>query len=194
MANYTKTFTVTVDTMTVPKNNNDNIVFNQGDLNEDFLTINLTHNNAAMDITTATDISIYFLKQDSSITIQNLTNGVSKQNASSGIISVAFYSDTLSVPGTVQAEVHVTFPNSQIIVFKRFSFTVESAISGGNASQNSSVIIGIQVVSSVSSLPTASSSHQFQIYAVKGTTGSSADAVYICKMLSDGTYDWVQFA
>lgn len=51
----------------------------------------------------------------------------------------------------------------------------------------------IQSVVSTSSLPTASSNNQFLMYAVKGSAGG-ADAIYICKKLSNDTYDWVQFA
>jgi hypothetical protein len=178
--------------MTNSMNNYTGIIFNQGDLNVDILTINLTHKNKAMDISTATDVSIFFLKQDGTTNLQNLSSGVTIQNASSGVISLAFNTETLSVPRNVQAEVHVTFPGTQTIIFKRFLFMVEDSISNGSISLNSyQVLTPIQVVNSVSDLPSPSVKYQFLAYAVKGTTGV-ADGIYYCKKLSDGTYDWVQ--
>lgn len=180
--------------MNAPLTNNQSIVYNQGDLNEDFLTITLTHQNGVMNLSTATDITIYFQRQDGTVTSQNLTNGLSIQNASGGVLALTLYSGTLTVPGSVTAEVHVSFPSNQVIVFKKFTFTVESALTASTQSQNTyQVLVPLQVVTSVSALPTASTSYRGVTFFVQGASGT-ADAAYMCKKLSDDTYDWVQYA
>lgn len=51
----------------------------------------------------------------------------------------------------------------------------------------------VQSVASTTSLPTPSLNNQFTMWAVKGSAGV-ADAIYICKKLSNDTYNWVQLA
>jgi hypothetical protein len=53
-------------------------------------------------------------------------------------------------------------------------------------------IATLLVVDSVANLPIAEKSKQFLISGVLGGTGT-ADALYVCKKLSNDTYDWVQF-
>lgn len=53
-------------------------------------------------------------------------------------------------------------------------------------------IATLLVVDSVAHLPVADKSKQFLISGVLGGTGT-ADALYVCKKLSNDTYDWVQF-
>jgi hypothetical protein len=53
-------------------------------------------------------------------------------------------------------------------------------------------IATLLVVDSVANLPIADKSKQFLISGVLGGTGT-ADALYVCKKLSNDTYDWVQF-
>ena len=53
-------------------------------------------------------------------------------------------------------------------------------------------IATLLVADSIDSLPNASKGKQFMICGVLGQTGE-ADALYVCKKLSDDTYDWVQF-
>jgi hypothetical protein len=53
-------------------------------------------------------------------------------------------------------------------------------------------IATLLVVDSVAHLPIADKSKQFLISGVLGGTGT-ADALYVCKKLSNDTYDWVQF-
>jgi hypothetical protein len=53
-------------------------------------------------------------------------------------------------------------------------------------------IATLLVVDSVDHLPVADKSKQFLISGVLGGTGT-ADALYVCKKLSNDTYDWVQF-
>jgi hypothetical protein len=53
-------------------------------------------------------------------------------------------------------------------------------------------IATLLVVDSIANLPVADKSKQFLISGVLGGTGA-ADALYVCKKLSNDTYDWVQF-
>lgn len=172
MTTYIKSYPVTVDTMTVPKNSNANpITYNQGDLNADQLTITLTHNDGVMDLTPATAIQIYFQKQDGSVNMQDLSSGITYSNKTGGIISLAVNTQTISVPGIVNAEIHVTFPSNEILVFKKFTFTVESALSITQSQTGYQVLAPMQFVSSVSLLPIPSSSYRGVGYFVLGVTG-----------------------
>jgi hypothetical protein len=171
LTSYTKSYSVNVDAITTSNNNNNNIVYNQGDLNVDILTINLTINNKAMDLTTATAIQVFFQKQDGSVNMQDLSNGLTISNLIGGVLTLAFSSQTLSVPGAVQTEVHVTFPGNEIIVFKKFSFTVESALSVTQSQGAYQVLTPMQFTSSISNLPTPTSSYRGVGYFVLGTTG-----------------------
>lgn len=195
MANYIKSYSVTVDAVNQPRNSDTStIVYNQGDLNEDQLSLTLTFNNLTVDLTTATAVEIYFLPQSGSVTKQDLTNGITFTNRSQGQLLLTLNSQTTANPGTISAEVHVTFPGNQIIVFKKFTFTIEGALSSSTQSQNSyQTLVPLQVVSSVANLPTASVTYRGATFFVQGASGS-ADASYMCKKLSDDTYDWVQYA
>lgn len=176
--------------------NNVNPRYNQGDMNTDQLSVTLSHNNSKMDLTTATAILLVFKKQDSSICVQDLNNGVTIKDAANGKIDIALNGETRSVAGTVTVEAHVTFPNNQVIVTEKFTFEVEDTLLigvPGQANNNFQVLTIINVVSSVNLLPTPSVNYRMLLYAVEGGAGA-ADAIYICKKLSDDTYDWIQYA
>lgn len=194
MVNYIKNFSVIIDSIIQPKNIDHFTVFNQGDLNDIELDITLTHNNASVDLTTNTSVAVFFKRSDNSLNNQDLTNGVTITDMVNGKIKVILNSQTLSIPGLVQAEVHVNYPNNQVLVFRKFSFMVEGSLLNSIPSQNSyQVLTAIQVVSTVSALPPPSANYRFIPYVVQGGAGV-ADAFYICKKFSNDTYDWVQYA
>lgn len=167
------------------------ISFNQADYNTGQIILTLNHNKEAIDVTTATNVTAYFLRPDGTVSSQDFSNGiyVDESDSKNNVVVLDINTDSTLVSGVASVEIHVEF-SGQTIVFKRFQMTIDAAIFGGNASNNYQVLYPIQFATS---LPVASSQNKGKIYYISGASGTSADSVYMCKMLSDGTYDWIQF-
>jgi hypothetical protein len=106
--------------------------YNQGDLNTTNLTLTVTHQNGAMDLTGAT-ISVVFQKSDGKIVYQDTTNGITVTDALNGKLDIMLNAQTRSVPGLVTGAVRVTFPGNKIIETEKFTFNVEASLASDQA-------------------------------------------------------------
>lgn len=181
------------------------LYFNTNDLNTAKLVITLSNKKQAVDLTNVNSVILALQKPDRTVSFLNCT----VTDANNGIVSVILTTQSLAVAGTVNAEVYIDFGNDangndMAYSSHQFNFIVNAAIYSQGTIDSTNDLTALQqllngnsdftVVSSVASLPVPSASIRFKKYAVQGVSGTSADALYICKMLSDGTYDWVQFA
>lgn len=123
MADIFKLKNIELDTF-LDKNNRPVTYFSQGDRLSDKLYIDLSNRDEEIDITTAEQVRIDFLKPDGKRAFQYCL----KENATKGIVSVVLNSQTVAAVGEVYAEVTVMYPNGVRVVTRKFSFQVNEAI------------------------------------------------------------------
>lgn len=133
LTNYVKQYSATTDTMSPTLSPRVSVPqYNQGDLNTTNLTLTVTHQNGAMDLTGAS-VSVVFQKSDGKIVYQDTTNGVTVSDAVNGKLDIMLNAQTRSVPGPVTGAVRVTFPGNKIIETEKFSFNVEASLASDQA-------------------------------------------------------------
>lgn len=128
MTNYLKQFSVATDTMSQVLSPRTSVPqYNQGDVNTAKLSLTVTHQNAAMDLTGAS-VQVVFQKSDGKVVYQDTTNGVTVTDAVNGKIDIMLNTQTRTAPGVVTGAVRVTYAGNQIIETEKFSFNVEASL------------------------------------------------------------------
>lgn len=123
MAGNLKQKNLELDTF-LDKNGKPVTYFSQGDRLSDKLYIDLSNRDEELNITTADQIRIDFLKPDGKRVFQYCL----KEDAAKGIVSVILNSQTVAAAGEVFAEVTVMYPAGVRVVTRQFSFYVNEAI------------------------------------------------------------------
>ncbi|HFK1476734.1 TPA: BppU family phage baseplate upper protein [Bacillus paranthracis] len=144
MAGLQKVRELTVDTM-IPRNFSKNevdlktIYFYQGDINSAKFLLNITHEGAEQDLSTATKVQIAFLKPDGKRVFQECRN----VNPTKGKYYVVLDTQSIAAAGNVVAQIRITFPDT-VVETTKFVFSVEESIMSDEAIESSDEFPAIQ--------------------------------------------------
>lgn len=144
MAGLQKVRELTVDTM-IPRNFSQNEVdlktyyFYQGDINSAKFLLNITHEGAEQDLSTATKVQIAFLKPDGKRVFQDCSN----VNPTKGKYYVVLNTQSITTVGNVVAQIRITFPDT-VVETTKFVFSVAESIMSDEAVESSDEFPAIQ--------------------------------------------------
>lgn len=144
MAGLQKIRELTIDTM-IPRNFSQNEMdlktyyFYQGDINSAKFLLNITHEGAEQDLSTATKVQIAFLKPDGKRVFQDCSN----VNSTKGKYYVVLNTQSITTIGNVVAQIRITFPDT-VIETTKFVFSVAESIMSDEAVESSDEFPAIQ--------------------------------------------------
>ncbi|MGN4714138.1 BppU family phage baseplate upper protein, partial [Bacillus cereus group sp. MYBK222-1] len=144
LAGLQKVRELTVDTM-IPRNFSQNEVdlktyyFYQGDINSAKFLLNITHEGAEQDLSTATKVQIAFLKPDGKRVFQDCSN----VNPTKGKYYVVLNTQSITTVGNVVAQIRITFPDT-VVETTKFVFSVAESIMSDEAVESSDEFPAIQ--------------------------------------------------
>lgn len=144
MAGLQKIRELTIDTM-ISRNFSQNeadlktYYFYQGDINSAKFLLNITHEGAEQDLSTATKVQIAFLKPDGKRVFQDCSN----VNPTKGKYYVVLNTQSITTVGNVVAQIRITFPDT-VVETTKFVFSVEESIMSDEAIESSDEFPAIQ--------------------------------------------------
>lgn len=118
-----------------------NISFKQNDIDTDVLEMTILDNGVAVDLTDYT-VELAFEKLDNKFVVQTSESGVSILDAVNGKIQCILKSNTLLVPGKVQAEV-VFKKDGTRLTSLTFDFNVNKSIENGTEIESTNEMAAI---------------------------------------------------
>lgn len=127
MAVIQKMKEITVDTVLQGATDLGKYHFYQGDINGVKFLLNITHEGAEKDLSTATKVQIAFLKPDGTRVFQDCSN----VNQTKGKYYVVLNTQSITAVGNVVAQIRITFPDSVIETTKFVFWVSESVMSDG---------------------------------------------------------------
>jgi len=107
----------------INKNPTPTMEFYSGDLNSNVLIINLTNNATPLDIT-GFNAKLSICKADGTMVIQDSSNGLSIQNASTGQIKVVLLTQSINAVGVNSADISI-YNSSEKLTTSEFKFNVK---------------------------------------------------------------------
>ena len=113
--------------------------FYQGDINSAKFLLNITHEGAEQDLSTATKVQIAFLKPDGKRVFQDCSN----VNPTKGKYYVVLNTQSITTVGNVVAQIRITFPDT-VVETTKFVFSVEESIMSDGAVESSDEFPAIQ--------------------------------------------------
>lgn len=144
MAGLQKIRELTIDTM-IPRNFSQNgedlktYYFYQGDINSAKFLLNITHEGAEQDLSTATKVQIAFLKPDGKRVFQDCSN----VNPTKGKYYVVLNTQSITTVGNIVAQIRITFPDT-VVETTKFVFSVAESIMSDEAVESSDEFPAIQ--------------------------------------------------
>ncbi|HDR4393282.1 TPA: BppU family phage baseplate upper protein [Bacillus cereus] len=129
----------------IPRNFSQNEVdlktyyFYQGDINSAKFLLNITHEGAEQDLSTATKVQIAFLKPDGKRVFQDCSN----VNPTKGKYYVVLNTQSITTVGNVVAQIRITFPDT-VVETTKFVFSVAESIMSDEAVESSDEFPAIQ--------------------------------------------------
>ncbi|PFD89247.1 hypothetical protein CN306_18870 [Bacillus thuringiensis] len=115
------------------------VYFYQGDINSAKFLLNITHEGAEQDLSTATKVQIAFLKPDGKRVFQDCSN----VNPTKGKYYVVLNTQSITTAGNVVAQIRVTFPDT-VVETTKFVFSVAESIMSDDAVESSDDFPAIQ--------------------------------------------------
>ncbi|MDT3494890.1 phage baseplate upper protein [Bacillus toyonensis] len=130
---------ITVDTVLQGVTDLRKYHFYQGDVNGVKFLLNITHEGAEKDLSTATKVQIAFLKPDGTRVFQDCSN----VNQTKGKYYVVLNTQSITAVGNVVAQIRITFPDS-VIETTKFVFWVSESVMSEGALQSTNDFPAIQ--------------------------------------------------